>query len=83
MSIVKIKGVIKYKIKRNHPDLNYIPIDKRDDTFEFEDTYHIDTDKFWGKDHIEAFIKHDLSLVAGGGYDTDTIKNVKFDLLYV
>lgn len=82
MSIVKIKGVIKYKVKKNHPDLNYIPVDKRNDTFEFSDTYTIDTDNFWGKDHIDAYIKHDLSLVAGGGYDTDTIKNVKFILSY-
>ena len=82
MSIIKVKGVIRYKVKKNHPDLKYIDGDKRYDEFEFCDVYNIDTDNFWGRDHIESFIKHDLALVAGGGYDTDTIKNVKFKLTY-
>lgn len=82
MSIIKVKGVIKYKVKKNHPDLNYIPEDERDKEFEFCDIYKIDTDNFWGRDHIDAYIKHDLALVAGGGYDTDTIKNIKYTLLY-
>ena len=77
MSKIKVKGVIYYKVKKNHPDLQYIPEDERDKTLEFCDVYNIDTDEFWGRDHIESYIKHDLKLVAGGGYDTDTIKNVK------
>ena len=83
MSIVNIKGVINYKVKKNHPDLKYIKEDDRDKEFNFEDTYKIDTDQFWGWDHIESYIKNDLKLVAGGGYDTDTIKNVKIKLTRV
>lgn len=82
MATVKIKGVIKYKVKKNHPDLEYIDMEDRDKEFEFCDIYTIDTDNFWGRDHIESYIKHDLALVAGGGYDTDTIKGVKYTLTY-
>ena len=79
---MKIKGVIKYKVKKNHPDLKYIDEDERDNEFEFCDVYNIDPNNFWGRDHIESYIKHDLALVAGGGYDTDTIKDVKITLTY-
>ena len=82
MAIINVKGVIKYKVKKNHPDLQYIDEDKRNDEFEFCDIYHIDTDSFWCKDAIDSYIKHDLALVAGGGYNTDTIKNVKFIITY-
>ena len=77
MSKMKVKGVIYYKVKKNHPDLQYIPEEERDKMQEFCDIYTIDTDQFFGRDHIESYIKHDLKLVAGGGYNTDTIKNVK------
>lgn len=79
---IKVKGVIKYKVKKNHPDLKYIPEDERDKTHEFCDIYTIDTDYFYGRDDIDAYIKNDLRLVAGGGYDTDTIKNEKITLTY-
>lgn len=82
MAHVKIKGVIYYKVKKNHPDLQYIPEDERDKTQEFCDIYNIDTDCFWGRDHIEDYIKRDLKLVAGGGYGTDTIKNTKIVLTW-
>ena len=82
MAQIKVKGVIYYKVKKNHPDLKYIPEDKRDKTLEFCDIYNIDTDCFYGRDDIESYIKHDLKLVAGGGYDTNTIKNVKIVLTW-
>lgn len=82
MAQIKIKGVITYKMKKNHPDLKYIPEDERGKTLEFCDIYYIDTDCFYGRDHIESYIKNDLMLVAGGGYDTDTIKNEKITLTW-
>lgn len=82
MAKVKVKGVIYFKVKKNHPDLECIPEDERDKTHEFCDTYNIDTDYFYGREDIESYIKHDLKLVAGGGYDTDTIKNVKIVLTW-
>lgn len=80
MAEFKVKGVIKYKMKSNHPDLKYVPEDERDKEMEFCDIYTIDPDYFWGDDHINSYIKNDLALVAGGGYDTDTITDVKFTL---
>lgn len=82
MAKIKVKGVIKYKMKKNHPDLECVEPENRGDEFEFCDVYTIDTDCFFGRDHIESWIKHDLRLVAGGGYDTDTIKNVKIVLTW-
>ena len=82
MAHVKIKGVIYYKVKKNHPDLKYIPEEERDKMHEFCDIYNIDTVCFYGRDHIESYIKRDLKLVAGGGYDTDTIKNTKIVLTW-
>lgn len=82
MAQIKVKGVIYYKVKKNHPDLQYIPKDERDKTLEFCDIYNIDTDYFYSRDDIESYIKHDLKLVAGGGYDIDTIKNTKIVLTW-
>lgn len=82
MATIKIKGVIKYKVKKNHPDLKCIPEDERDKTLEFCDIYTIDTNCFNGRDDIENYIKHDLKLVAGGGYNTDTIKDAKIVLTW-
>ena len=78
--MMKIKAVIKYKIKENHPDIEYVKGWNRDEVYEFEDTYYIDPNFFWGDDHINSYIKHDLALVAGGGYSTDVIEVVKYDL---
>lgn len=77
---ISVKSIIKYKVKKNHPDLQYIDKDKRNDEFVFDDTYYIDTDCFDGIEDIVAYIKRDLALVAGGGYDTDTIKDVNYQL---
>lgn len=41
----------------------------------FKDTYTIDPDAFYGLESIHDYIAEDLSLVAGGGYKTDTIEN--------
>lgn len=82
MSNIKVKGVIHWKMKKNHPDLDSVPVEDRDKVFVFDDVYNIDTDYFCGRDHIKSYIEHDLRLVAGGGYDTDTIKNVKIDLTW-
>ena len=80
MAQVKIKGTIKFKLKKNHPDLQYVKPEERDKEQIFDDVYYIETDNFFGEDHIESYIKNDLKLVAGGGYDTDTIEDVKIKL---
>ena len=76
----KIEATIKYKMTKNHPDIEYAKDWDENKEYEFNDTYYIDDDYFWGKDHIISYIKNDLMLVAGGGYDADEIRDVKFNL---
>lgn len=82
MATYKIKGTIYYKVKPTHPDITEDDIEDGvlDKTLEFTDFYTIDPDKFWCGDHIDQYVKHDLALVAGGGYDTDHIYDVKYKL---
>ena len=71
--IKSIKATIKWRCKSNHPDT--------DDTvseFSYTDTYRIDTSYFEDDMAIKDYIKHDMALVAGGGYETDTITDVKY-----
>lgn len=70
--IKDIKATIEYDTKANHPDE---PTGLR---LKFTDTYHVDMDRFYDMDSVKSYIKHDLALVAGGGYETNTIENVNF-----
>ena len=69
------KAIIKWQCKKNHPDTKDTKT-----VFEYDDTYTIDDDYFYGEDDIIHYIKHDMALAAGGGYSTDTIKNVKINI---
>ena len=46
----------------------------------FSDTYSINTDYFYNTTEILDHIKNDLKLVAGGGYNTDHIHPVYFNI---
>lgn len=35
---------------------------------------------YWEMDYIKEYIKHDLSLVAGGGYSTKGVEIIDFEL---
>ena len=74
---MKIKGIIKYKCKPTHPDIECLVSGKE---YEFSETYTIDPRYFWGEDAITDYIKEDLLLVAGGGYDWEHIYDVCFDI---
>jgi len=74
--IKKIKAEIHYDVLNNHPDLKYIKYP--DIRQRYIDIYAIDDNCFYGEDDMYDYIKEDLMLVAGGGYNTDTIANVKF-----
>ncbi len=69
-----IKASIYFDTTEGHPD------SKGMKNLEYSDAYRIDTDYFMGYDSIDSFIRQDLALVAGGGYDTDNIENVKYNL---
>jgi hypothetical protein len=71
------KATIKFDCDGNHPDApNELGV-------QYSDIYHFDTDVFSGGNDVEAmknYIRRDMALVAGGGYATDTIINVKYDI---
>ena len=46
----------------------------------FKDIYSINTDHFYNTTEILDHIKNDLQLVAGGGYNTDHIYPVYFNI---
>lgn len=71
---IKYQATVTGKAKANHPDCS------SNTELEYSDIYTIDTDYFYGGDDIYNYIKRDMLLVLGGGYDTSTVKNVKFNL---
>lgn len=72
------KAEIKFKVIGSHPDIKYIS--NPDEIQTLNDTYSINTDYFYNTDEILTHIKNDLQLVAGGGYNTDHIYHVYFDI---
>lgn len=76
---MKYYGKITYEIDENHPDVGGWYKGK---VLEYEDTYEFDERLYSPKDHdiFVNFIKKDLKLIAGGGYNTDHIHNVKIEI---
>lgn len=80
---MKYYGKITYEIDENHSDVNYIDGGwHKGKVFEYEDIYEFDERLYSPEDHemFVNYIKKDLKLVAGGGYNTDHIHNVKFEI---
>lgn len=75
---MKYHGKISFTIDKEHPDIKYVPDWEENKVLTIEDTYTFDGD--YTKENIIAYIKNDLSLVAGGGYNTDHIHNVVFEV---
>lgn len=71
-------GKIKFTMDKEHPDVKCVEDWTEDRVLTFEDYYEFSMD--YTKDEIESYIKHDLMLVAGGGYNTDHIHNVTFEI---
>lgn len=79
----KYHGKIIYTIDGKHPDIKYVADYTEEKIFTFEDTYSFDESRNleWQEEsNIKAYIKRDLKLVAGGGYNTEHIHNVKFEI---
>lgn len=72
-----ITAKIEYTVDGGHPDWNYLSDKQRTGVNEFSDTYTIDTECWSGIDAVKEYIRNDLALVAGGGYNTDHIHGVK------
>ena len=83
-------GTIKCTVDSDHPDYKYMTDEQKKNGLEFTDTYTFDIYDpitnhwgYWTVDETDAmleYMKHDLALVAGGGYNTDHIHNVEFDI---
>lgn len=79
---MQIMACITYNMKKTHPDKPYVIgkwTSKR--VFSHADIYTFD-DELYKKSDIDSmkeYIKRDLALVAGGGYNTDHITNVKYN----
>ena len=74
---MKYKGTISYRITEDHPDRKYFKGDISQ-RLTFSDVYTFKEDM--PKETIVAYIKADLALVAGGGYNADHIRDVKFTI---
>ena len=77
---MKLKSTINYKVKPTHPDIDCMSDWYEGKEYSYNDTYTIDPQYFWGEDDIYEYIKEDLLLIAGGGYDWENIYDVKFDI---
>lgn len=80
---MKYYGKITYEIDESHPNVNYVAGGwYKGKVLEYEDTYEFD-ERLYSPEHHKMFvnyIKKDLKLVAGGGYNIDHIHNVKFEI---
>ena len=74
----KYHGKIMYTMDKSHPDIEYAKDWTENKVYAFKDEYTFDA--CYTHEDIIDYIKHDLSLVAGGGYNTEHIHNVKFDI---
>ena len=75
----RYKGKITFSIDKGHPDIKYVLDWEENKLYTFEDTYTFLLDCHT-KEEIESYIKHDLMLVAGGGYATSHIHNIEFEI---
>ena len=72
---MKFKGKIIYTMDAEHPDKKYVEDWTEEKVFTYSDTYAFNSD--YTEEEAIIYIKHDLKLVAGGGYNTDHIHNGK------
>lgn len=70
-----ILATITYTVDSKHPDFYNPPINE---VLSYSDVYTFDMD-YYDEDDVENYIKSDLRLVAGGGYNSKHIHNVSFD----
>lgn len=75
---MKYYGKINFTMDKEHSDIQYVEDWTEDKIFTFEDVYTFNND--YEEEHIVSYIKGDLKLVAGGGYNTDHIHNVTFEI---
>lgn len=79
---MKYNAKIYYTIDKNHPDIEYVKDWTEDKEFDFSDTYTFNDEIYENEDEemILNYIKKDLRLIAGGGYNSEHIHNVRFEI---
>ena len=77
---MKINAKISYKVKPTHPDLGDMPEHLWENkVFTYDDEYTFDDDD-WDEEDAKVYIRRDLALVAGGGYNTKHIYDVEYEM---
>lgn len=85
----KYSAMIMYTIDTEHPDRQYMENKSTSIIRTYSDVYYFPVEEkrsVWynaEKEAIINYIKRDLRIVAGGGYDSKHIHNVKFDIMEV
>ena len=81
---IRYNGKITYRMTEDHPDWEYSEKSTKY-KYTFEDSYFFDSAIYGDEDveNIKAYIKNDLMLVAGGGYNTDHIIVEKIEITRV
>jgi hypothetical protein len=69
---------ISYTMDEEHPDIKCVPDWTENKIYTFEDVYYFHNN--YTKEEVETYIKRDMELVAGGGYNADHIHNVTFEI---
>lgn len=75
-----IKAKIIFTVDMQHPDIEYIKDPTK--TFEYEDTYFDTSFQFDDLEQFESYVKSDLAIIAGGGYNSEHIHNVAYEIHY-
>lgn len=77
---VTIRGKIEYTIDKDHPDIKCVENWTGGKVFTYEDEYTFSD--IYNEDDMWNYIKNDLALVAGGGYNADHINIIKYTIDY-
>lgn len=75
---MKYHGKINYTMDAEHPDRKYVEDWTKTKVFSFSDTYTFNSG--YTEEDVTNYIKRDLKLVAGGGYNAKHIHNVTFEI---
>lgn len=76
--MIEVYGRIKFVCEKGHPE--YKKLENKFHVFEFEDIYTIDIDRFESWIEVENYLINDLKLVAGGGYSTDNVGLIEYEV---
>lgn len=73
---------ITYTIDKNHPDVGCMADWTKDKIFKYDDEYYFNPE-IYTKSDAKEYIKRDLSIIAGGGYNSKHVHNKKFRIFEI